>query len=182
MAQNLNVGTIISGQSNQTNNGIFEKYCYNDDENNCNTYGGLYQWDEAMQYSTTQGVQGICPTGWHLPTDAEWTTLTNFLGGEAVAGGKMKSTGTFYAGTGLWLEPNKGATNSSGFTALPGGFRPDYGYFNNLTSHAAFCSSSQYDVLWAWNRVLSCQGEYVMRYTDLDFKYEGVSTRCLKDN
>ena len=79
MAENLNVGTRISGSSNQTNNSIIEKYCYDDLEANCNTYGGLYQWDEAMQYSATEGVKGICPTGWHLPTDAEWTTLADFL-------------------------------------------------------------------------------------------------------
>ena len=71
MAQNLNVGTKISGSSEQINNGIIEKYCYYNDENNCNVYGALYQWDEAMRYSTTEGVKGICPSGWHLPTDAD---------------------------------------------------------------------------------------------------------------
>jgi len=73
MAQNLNVGTRIDGTATQANNGTIEKYCYSDNDANCTTYGGLYQWDEMMQYTTTQGVQGICPTGWHLPVDAEWT-------------------------------------------------------------------------------------------------------------
>ena len=72
-------------------------------------------------------MQGICPAGWHLPTDAEWTILTTFLGGESIAGGKMKTTGTIEAGTGLWYAPNTGATNSSGFSALPGGYRYDAG-------------------------------------------------------
>ena len=94
MAENLNVGTRINGSGSQTNNSTIEKYCYDDNEANCTTYGGLYQWDESMQYSTMPGVQGICPTGWHLPTDAEWTTLTTYLGGEGIAGGKKKETGT----------------------------------------------------------------------------------------
>lgn len=78
LAQNLNVGTRINGLQEQTNNGIIKKYCYGDLDSNCNVYGGLYQWDEAMQYVTTEGVKGICPTGWHLPTDAEWCTLTQY--------------------------------------------------------------------------------------------------------
>ena len=77
--ENLNIGIRINGSQNQTDNGIIEKYCYNDDENNCNTYGGLYQWDEMMQYMNTEGAKGICPYGWHLPTDAEWEILTNSL-------------------------------------------------------------------------------------------------------
>ena len=66
---------MIQGNQNAANNGVIEKYCYNDDPNNCNTYGGLYQWNEAMQYVTTQGAQGICPSGWHIPTYAKLQTL-----------------------------------------------------------------------------------------------------------
>ena len=102
MAENMNVGVRVGSSQLQTNNGIIEKYCYNDSTENCTKYGGLYQWDEMMQYVTTQGSQGICPAGWHLPTDEEWTTLTTYLGNEDVAGGKMKSTGTIQGGTGLW--------------------------------------------------------------------------------
>jgi uncharacterized protein (TIGR02145 family) len=111
--ENLNIGTRINGSQDQTNNGVIEKYCYDDNEANCNTYGGLYQWDELMQYVTTQGAKGLCPDGWHIPTDAEWTTLTTYPGGESVAGGKMKSTSGWYN--------NGNGSNSSGFTALPGG-------------------------------------------------------------
>ncbi len=78
-AENLNVGTRVSGSSNMSNNGTIEKYCYDNSESNCNTYGGLYQWDEMMAYSTTQGTKGICPSGWHLPRDSEWYTLENYL-------------------------------------------------------------------------------------------------------
>ena len=75
---------MIQIYQEMTNNGIIEKYCYDNDPVNCATYGGLYQWDEMMQYTTQQGTQGICPAGWHLPTDAEWTILTDFLGVKAL--------------------------------------------------------------------------------------------------
>jgi uncharacterized protein (TIGR02145 family) len=170
-AQNLNVGNSISNQ--QTNNGIIEKYCYNIDENNCTIYGGLYKWNEAMQYSTTEGAKGICPTGWHLPTDAEWTTLITFLGGEAVAGGKMKETGLAH-----WLSPNTGATNSSGFTALPGGSSQN-GYFYSLTFSASFWSSSQSDAAYAWYRYLFYPTVSATSLTAT--KEYGFAVRCLQD-
>lgn len=175
MAQNLNIGTRIAGSSSQTNNSIIEKYCYNNLESNCGIYGGLYQWNEAMQYSTTPGVQGICPTGWHLPTDAEWSTLTTFLGGTSIAGGKMKEAGLAH-----WLSPNTGATNSSGFTALPGGYLTYNGHFEGLTYYAYFRSSSQEaDATYAWDRYLSHDYKDVHRYYSL--KTYGYSIRCLQD-
>ena len=175
-AQNLNIGTKVLGSANQTNNSIIEKYCYNDDENYCNTYGGLYQWDEAMQYSTTPGVKGICPTGWHLPTDVEWTTLTTFLGGEDVAGGKLKEAGTTH-----WNSPNTGAINSSGFTALPGGIWTSNGCLGYPTLYAFFWSSSQYDATYAWGRYLGFNYEAMGRYTGDPYGYKtnSISTRCL---
>ena len=177
MAENLNVGTKILGSSDQTNNGIIEKYCYNDDVNNCTVYGGLYQWSEAMQYVTTEGTKGICPIGWHLPTDAEWTVLTTFLGGENGAGRNMKSIGTIQAGTGLWFEPN-GANNSSGFTGLPGGYRNHYGNFLFLTGNAGFWSSSENLSTDAWFRGLD-SSEDVSRMTF--YITTGFSVRCLKN-
>ena len=71
MAENMNIGTRINGSGDQTNNGTIEKYCYDDNEANCDTNGGLYQWNEMMQYTTMEGAQGICPAGWHIATDAE---------------------------------------------------------------------------------------------------------------
>jgi len=174
MAQNLNVGTRINGSGDQLDNGIIEKYCYNDLESNCNTYGGLYQWDEAMQYVTTLGVQGICPLGWHLPSDADWITLTTFLGGTSAAGGKMKETGTTH-----WASPNTGATNSSGFTALPGGYRGSYGSFANLMNNAFFWTSVEVPTEYAWYRKLFDNAANVYRY--YDWKDIGYSGRCLKD-
>ncbi len=71
MAENINVGQRIDGNQEMKNNSTIEKYCYSDNEINCNEYGGLYQWDEMMQYTTQEGIQGICPEGWHIPTDGE---------------------------------------------------------------------------------------------------------------
>ncbi|MCX6266050.1 MAG: hypothetical protein NTW16_01645, partial [Bacteroidetes bacterium] len=109
LKENLNIGTRIDGSQGQTNNAVVEKYCYDDIESNCSLYGALYLWNEMMQYTTSEGVQGICPIDWHIPTDVEWTAATTFLGGESVAGGKMKSIGTIETGTGLWYSPNTGA-------------------------------------------------------------------------
>jgi uncharacterized protein (TIGR02145 family) len=174
MAQNLNIGTQILGISDQTDNSVIEKYCYNDVENNCNTYGGLYQWNEAMQYSTTEGARGICPTGWHLPTDAEWTNLTTFLGGVAVAGGKMKETGYAH-----WLSPNTGATNSSGFTALPGGGRYSNGNFNGMGTNTAFWASLQLDASNA--RIYSATATDEDMGQTHSFWQNGVTVRCIRD-
>lgn len=93
---------------------------------NYQVYGVLYNWAAAMHGQESSdanpsGLQGICPPGWHLPSDEEWTVLTDYLG--LHAGGKLKETGTIEAGTGLWHDPNSGATNESGFTAIPGGYK-----------------------------------------------------------
>ncbi len=184
MAENLNIGTRINGSSNQTNNGIIEKYCYNNSEAECDTYGGLYQWNEMMGYSTTPGVQGICPEGWHLPSDAEWCTLeqevdptiscssTGWRGVDG--GGKLKEIGTTH-----WNSPNTGATNSSGFTALPGGSRHIFGSFYGMGGGGVWWSSSQNDASNAWFRSLYYDNASVNR--DYLNKSYGFSVRCLKD-
>ncbi len=174
LRENLNVGTRIDGTLDQTDNSIIEKYCYDDLETNCNTYGGLYQWDELMQYVTTAGAQGICPTGWHIPTDAEWTTLETYLGGASVAGGKVKETGTSH-----WAPPNTGATNESDFTALPGGTKNTSGFFYNLAYYALFWSSTEHSSASAWFRRLEYYNGIVVR--DNYNKTEAFSCRCVKD-
>jgi uncharacterized protein (TIGR02145 family) len=117
-------------------------YCWYDGNiNNKDVYGALYTWSAAMNgespsNSKPSGIQGVCPTGWHLPSDAEWTQLIISLGGEFSAGGKLKEAGTSH-----WESPNTGATNESGFTALPGGTRSGrnfsgmgkYGYWWSTT-------------------------------------------------
>ena len=175
MAENLNIGTMINGSENMTDNGIIEKYCYDDDPANCEIYGGLYQWNEMMEYTITQGVQGICPTGWHLPTDGEWTILTDFLGGVGVASGKMKETGTTH-----WASPNTGATNGSGFTALPAGFRHADGYFTNLGYDGSFWSSTEDITSNAWTRETYYDGDGGVSRCSY-YKNYGFSVRCLQD-
>ena len=127
MAESLNTGEMRSWNtiSETLNDFKIEKYCHSNLKTNCDTYGGMYAWDEMMNYhpgewDTPEIVQGICPDGWHLPDFAEWDSLIVFAGGTAFAGGNLKDTSTVASG-GLWLEPNDGATNMYGFTALPGG-------------------------------------------------------------
>jgi uncharacterized protein (TIGR02145 family) len=144
-------------------------YCwYNHDEVTYKaTYGALYNW-----YTVNTGK--LCPTGWHVPTDAEWTKLTDYLGGESIAGGKLKEIGTTH-----WLSPNTGATNETGFTALPGGSR----YLSGL-----FYLIGNYDLLWSSLEVNTGNAWYRYMYNDnsgvgrLDYnKNNGISVRCLRD-
>ncbi|HNS47893.1 MAG TPA: FISUMP domain-containing protein, partial [Bacteroidales bacterium] len=183
MAENMNIGTRINstqGGFQQLDNGTIEKYCYDNDEAKCDTYGGMYEWPEAMQYVTTEGAQGICPPGWHIPTDGEWSVLSFYLGGSTVAGGKMKTTGTIEAGTGLWFDPNTGATNESGFSGLPGGDRFILdGSFYDLGNNGQFWSSSQYSTDDAWYRFLNYSLAFLFR--NYLYKETGFSVRCLKE-
>ncbi len=185
MAENLNIGIRIDEVDDQTDNSKIEKYCYDDDDANCTIYGGLYQWDEMMQYTITAGDQGICPIGWHLPTDVEWMTLEeevestsgvdwNTIGLRGTdAGGNLKETGTTH-----WNSPNS-ATNSSGFTALPGGICSSSGSFWYLGRSGHWWSSSWYSGVDAWNRVLNYSTDQVNRI--YNYQMNGYSVRCLKD-
>jgi uncharacterized protein (TIGR02145 family) len=194
-AKYLNVGTMINGSGDQTNNGMIEKYCYNNDPANCTTYGGLYQWAEAVQYQNgasnttspnpafTGNLRGICPTGWHLPSDAEYCTLAMFLDATVNcgafglsgtdAGGKMKST------SGLWTAPNTGATNSSGFSALPGGYRGTNGSFLSIGFGTSFWSSSESSSANAIGRYLGYNLSDINRGNGS--KLNGFSARCTQD-
>jgi uncharacterized protein (TIGR02145 family) len=91
LRKNLNFGNNIPGNMFQTDNCQIEKYCYNDSLINCTSKGGLYQWDEIMQYETSEGLQGLCPPGWHVPTKDEWLVLLNFFNGAAFAGDALKT-------------------------------------------------------------------------------------------
>ncbi|TSA32176.1 MAG: T9SS C-terminal target domain-containing protein [Porphyromonadaceae bacterium] len=145
--------------------------------NNYSIYGVLYNWTAAMNgasgsISVPSGIQGVCPEGWHLPSDAEWTILINYLG--SAAGGKMKETGTTH-----WFSPNEGATNESGFTALPGGDTGYNGGFYYLGYNAYFWSASGYDASYAWCRGLYYDNDGV--YLTMYPKAIGISVRCIKD-
>jgi uncharacterized protein (TIGR02145 family) len=146
-------------------------YCwYNNDEDFKSIYGALYNWQ-------TVGTGNLCPTGWHVPTDAEWTTLTTYLGGEMVAGGKLKETGTTH-----WNSPNAGATNQSGFTALPGGMRSGGGtggMFRIMGMYSNWWTSTEKNG-GAVGRGISETEFNVFSFSS--FMGNGCSIRCLKDN
>jgi len=189
MAENLNIGTRINGNIDQSNNGTIEKYCSFNIETNCDVYGGLYQWNEIMQYSTTEGVQGICPTGWYLPTDAEWITLTTYISSrpEYLCNSNANNIAKALAATTNWdadtntcaVGNNLAANNASGFTALPGGYRGTSGNFINLSNGGYWWSSTEYSSTYVWLRVL--------RYYNADVglgrntKEYGFSVRCVRD-
>jgi uncharacterized protein (TIGR02145 family) len=149
------------------------------------TYGRLYNWyavagiHNTASLSNTALRKQLAPTGWHVPTDDEWTALTSFLGGEGVAGGKMKTTGTIEAATGLWYSPNIGATDSSGFSGAPGGGRDDDGDYYVIGGKGFWWSSSGFDAFNAWNRYLVYGNGNAHR--DYDLKQGGFSVRCLRD-
>lgn len=144
-------------------------YCwYNNSVTNKATYGGLYNW------YAVNNIHSLALAGWRIPTDADWTALTTYLGGIAVAGGKLKETGTTH-----WNGPNTGATNSSGFTALPGGYRDNTGIDHSITGHGDWWSSSQDTVTTAWYRYMEYNNAAVSRGSTS--KQDGLSVRCMRD-
>ena len=144
---------------------------YNHDVGYGEAYGRLYNGYAVID------SRGLCPEGWHVPTDADWTELSDFLGGESAAGGKMKATGS-----GLWLSPDSSATNESGFDALPGGSRGGDGVFAGNGSIAAFWSSSESQAVnpfLMWQRELRADGSDLVR-SEQDKRF-GLSVRCVMD-
>jgi uncharacterized protein (TIGR02145 family) len=158
-------------------------WCYNNNSSGIGaTYGKLYNWYaaagiyNAASLTNTTLRKKLAPTGWHVPTDAEWTTLANCLGGESIAGGKMKEIGTAH-----WESPNQDATNSSGFLGLPGGFRDGQGPFYTIGSSGVWWSSSEYDTTssYAWDFSLNYNGGNAFSYYNI--MRNGFSVRCLRD-
>lgn len=151
-------------------------YCWykNDATTNRNKYGALYNW-------YTVSTNKLCPGGWHVPSDEEWRTLITYLGGESVAGSKLKEKGTVH-----WESPDTGATNESGFTALPGGDRKHDGAFDNTGSNVIsfrsngcwWSSTEQYIFNAYYYRLYSTLSTV---YRSLSVKQSGYSVRCLKD-
>ena len=160
---------LITGKS-EWDNLTTDAFCWYDNNASANkgTYGALYNW-----YAV--GTGKLCPDGWHVPTDAEWTTLTDFIGGE-YGGGKLKEAGTTH-----WIDPNVSATNEYGFNALPAGDRyPDTGFeFWGKGIYGAWWSSTEIYTERAYYREIYNEGDRLYReYTRKSF---GFSVRCLKD-
>jgi uncharacterized protein (TIGR02145 family) len=141
---------------------------YDNNDNNIPIYGYLYHWETALK---------ACPLGWHLPTDEEWTILANVLG--ETPGGKLKATGTIEQSSGLWLSPNLGATNESGFNALPGGIRNPGGSYADIGKVGTWWTSTEFNEVSAWFRTLLYITSNVSR-SNLN-KEHGFSVRCIRD-
>lgn len=168
LKENLDVGTHINSGQNQSNNGIIEKYCYNNQASNCEVFGGLYTWDEAMQYSDIPGSEGICPPGWHIPTYTELQTLKSTVNNNANA---LKAFGIGYG--------NGAGTNTSGFTSLFAGhcqYNTTIGYYFMFVSNFAY--------FW---RSSNIGGGMTLRDATSEIIFEsydrryGLSIRCLKN-
>jgi uncharacterized protein (TIGR02145 family) len=180
MAENLKTSKYSDGTTipNITDNIQWSKLTtgawsfYNNDAANNTKYGKLYNWYAVSP--TTNGNKNICPTGWHVPTDAEWTILTDYLGGVSVAGGKMKEVGNTN-----WIGGNIGATNTSLFTGLPGGSRSSNGYYYYIGEKGYWWSSAEYNSYYAWFHNLSYFDWAA--YSNSSNKSYGLSIRCIRD-
>lgn len=175
MAENLRVTHYRNGDDipHVTDNGAWSglttgAYCWYDNNQATNEkYGTLYNW------FAVDDSRGLCPVGWHVPTHAEWTTLTTYLGGTSVAGGKMKATSN------LWDSPNTAATNASSFSGLPGGIRSSNGTFSYIGDYGFWWCSTEGSSSTAWTRYLGYDGSYVGGSDNS--KQAGFSVRCLRD-
>ncbi len=146
-------------------------YCdYNNLSSNSSVYGRLYNW------YTVKDSRNVAPLGWHVPTDAEWTILSDYLGGLDISGGKIKEIGTSH-----WNSPNTGATNQSGFSALPGGNRNYDGQFVGINNASNWLSTTEFNIDSAWYRNCASFGNYIWRGYANGYKTGGLSIRCIKD-
>jgi uncharacterized protein (TIGR02145 family) len=188
--QNLNVSTYRDGtpipqvtDPTAWQNLTTGAWCYyNNSTANGATYGKLYNWYavagiyDASSLSTPSLRKNLAPAGYHIPTDEEWTILSTTLGGESVAGGKMKALGTA-----LWSTPNAGATNSSGFGGLPGGMCNNGAGFYDIRNFGRWWSSTVKDASSAWTRSLYSVGPSLLRDGAQNTSSFGYSVRCVKD-
>ncbi|MBN1416899.1 MAG: T9SS type A sorting domain-containing protein [Bacteroidales bacterium] len=183
MAQNLNVGEMISPSVAQSNNSVPEKYCPNNSEEFCTIYGGLYQWDELMGHGNVEFYQGICPANWYVPTDEDWKDLEGFMGMSAAVtdndgwrgtneGGKLKSLDSY------WVSPNKDATNEIGFSALPAGCVTNTGVYTAEGLVAYFYCADVDANLKPWFRMILNTEGGIARYSG--DKAFANSARCVK--
>ncbi|MEI8054251.1 MAG: fibrobacter succinogenes major paralogous domain-containing protein [Bacteroidota bacterium] len=176
MTKNLDVSVYRNGDaipqvtdSAQWVNLTTGAWCYyNNDPANGAIYGKLYNW-----YAVND-PRGLAPTGYHVSTDSEWSSLVTCLGGDSTAGGKIKEAGIMH-----WLSPNTAATNSSGIKGLPAGCRDFDGSFNYISSYGIWWSSTEDDTTYSWARDLYYNDGVILRFNDL--KILGFSVRCLKD-
>jgi len=181
MAENLNVGVRINGTAGQANNGIVEKYCFDDLDANCTARGGLYIWNEAMQYSTTAGAQGICPDNWHIPTNDEWTTLERAVCTSATCVTDFPygdTQPTAIRGTDEGAKLKLGG--SSGFNSLfPGMWYFIASYFSYQNTQAYYWTSSLQYGSFPYDRNIGSSDSTIR--IEPSYSGFGQSVRCLHD-
>ncbi len=191
LKKNLNIGTMVDSLSEQTANGVIEKYCIGNSPDSCEKYGGLYQWEELMQYMTEEGSQGICPPGWHVPTDEEFKVLEGAADTEYGIGDPVFDTTWFRAGdAGTSLKNSTGwvwngnGTDLLGFSALPGGRRvvgSSYSFYTNAGSCYWWTSTKTPSGSSAWMRYLEYGEPGSGRGTSCEGYVSGMLLRCLRD-
>jgi uncharacterized protein (TIGR02145 family) len=164
LKENLDVGSMIPVYQNSSNNGVIEKYCIEDKIEYCAPYGGLYQWNEAMAYSSLPGAQGICPDGWHIPTKGEFEILQSEVNNSRDA---------------LLAQGELSGNNSSGFSALLSGIRYDVGYYINLGYQTNYWTSNEYNIFYAYYMNLYYSNTFIN--INYELKNFGYSVRCVKD-
>jgi|GEM_PF-2504948 len=177
LQENLALGKSIAGNLEQKDNAGIEKYAPRNDAALVPEYGGLYQWREVGGYDMSKmapPIQGICPPGFHFPSEAEWNTLISNLGGEAIAGGKLKATGSLY-----WSEPNSGATNESGFSARGAGIRDANGGMVLFRQEAWFWTDSCFMNGETARCLVLRSGSSAVEWKTVKWT-TGISVRCLK--
>ena len=187
-SKNLNIGTRINGNRNQSDAdaGSFDKFCYGDSESNCTTYGGLYEWHTAMAFDSqcdnkkyespcipSNPHQGICPSGWHVPSEYDFNKLINTTGGVDLAGGRLKDFGTTY-----WNIPNVGGSDTYGFSALGSGYLIR-NKSTNLNSATFYWTSTYHNRKRAKAMFLTYQSDDANVRTN--HKESGSSVRCVYD-
>jgi uncharacterized protein (TIGR02145 family) len=182
MGENLNVGEQLSTNEMAMQNDRIEKFCYNNSRENCRALGGLYTWDEAMQYNRPankedDNVQGICPDGWHIPSEKEWQELSEHLGGEMVAGNKLKDWR--YWDQSVLKNKNQIDLKATGFAALPAGRIDISGESHYKGVSTSFWSASQSGSDKAWHRTITTRGSGL--YHDASYTTQKFSVRCIKD-
>jgi uncharacterized protein (TIGR02145 family) len=186
MKENMDAGIMIQGSQSPSNNGVIEKYCYSNNLNNCAAKGGLYIWEEMMQYTTDQGAQGICPEGWHIPTDEEWKILEAAADSQYGIGHPIWNNANSFRGldagknlkSATGWSANGNGLDIYGFTAISGGYWWQNAFFEN-TNFGIYWTSTLNSQSLPWYRGFRMDMNNVARFT-FD-SINGYSVRCLKD-
>jgi len=187
MAENLNIGIMIMGSEIPSNNLIIEKYCHNNDEVKCNTYGGLYRWDEMMNYSTIEADQGICPSGWHIPSDGEIQTLEIELGMDSISanmggfrgtdqGSRLAGYADMWDDGNLENEPDFGTSN---FNLIPAGVHAANDVFYENGFRTDIWTSTEFNEFVCYGRIVYHYSTQISR--GASGKTSNRSVRCIKD-